>query len=245
MRRSTCLKTFAPVRRLDIAEVGRASKRPPYTAKEAKMLTSSTLETPLSPHWAFVAQLREGTALARQGLHGRIEHIVSSQATDLPTAPRSSAPFGARAGAGNAASHPIMNRGPCWAGERMPPGYRTIRRTPYADRHMMPSKVEGGETGAQAVATPACPGTTLYDLIAAIQDVVGPEDGRTGSGHGGAPPRRSRQLTRMSIRGCAQVPAGIFLLKSHRPDSGQGGGERGTAGRPRRTRDSGGRGAAR
>ena len=39
------------------------------------MLTSSTLETPLSPHWAFVVQLREGTALTPEGLHGRIEHI--------------------------------------------------------------------------------------------------------------------------------------------------------------------------
>ena len=81
---------------------------------------------------------------------------------------------------------------------------------------MMPSKVEGGETGAQAVATPTCPVTTLYDLIAAIQDVVGPEDDALVVAtvvH----LLRSRQLTRMSIRGCAQVPAGIFPPKSHRP----------------------------
>jgi hypothetical protein len=45
------------------------------------MLTSSTLEAPLSPHWAFVVQLREGTALTPEGLHGRIKHIVSGQAT--------------------------------------------------------------------------------------------------------------------------------------------------------------------
>jgi hypothetical protein len=36
---------------------------------------------PLSPSGAFVVQLREGTALTREGLHGRVEHIVSGQAT--------------------------------------------------------------------------------------------------------------------------------------------------------------------
>ena len=36
---------------------------------------------PLSPHWAFVVQLREGTALTPDALHGRVEHIVSGQAT--------------------------------------------------------------------------------------------------------------------------------------------------------------------
>ena len=35
----------------------------------------------LSPHWAFVVQLREGTALTAETLHGRVEHIVSGQAT--------------------------------------------------------------------------------------------------------------------------------------------------------------------
>ena len=45
------------------------------------MLTSSTPEAPLSPHWAFVVQLREGTALTPEELHGRIEHVVSGRAT--------------------------------------------------------------------------------------------------------------------------------------------------------------------
>jgi hypothetical protein len=35
---------------------------------------------PQSPHWAFVVQLRQGTALIPQALHGRVEHIVSGQA---------------------------------------------------------------------------------------------------------------------------------------------------------------------
>ena len=35
---------------------------------------------PLLPSWAFVVQLREGTALTPEGLHGRVEHIVSGQA---------------------------------------------------------------------------------------------------------------------------------------------------------------------
>jgi hypothetical protein len=45
------------------------------------MLTPAIPEAPLSPHWAFVVQLREGTVLTPDALHGRIEHIVSGQAT--------------------------------------------------------------------------------------------------------------------------------------------------------------------
>jgi hypothetical protein len=41
----------------------------------------SASDAPLSPHWAFVVQLREGTALTAETLHGRVEHIVSGQAT--------------------------------------------------------------------------------------------------------------------------------------------------------------------
>jgi hypothetical protein len=37
-------------------------------------------EAPLSPQWAFVVQLREGTALTLERMQGRIEHIVSGQA---------------------------------------------------------------------------------------------------------------------------------------------------------------------
>jgi hypothetical protein len=44
------------------------------------MTTLSTSDAPLSPHWAFVVQLREGTALTPEALHGRVEHIVSGQA---------------------------------------------------------------------------------------------------------------------------------------------------------------------
>ena len=42
---------------------------------------SSTPDAPLAPHWAFVVQLRQGTALTPEALHGRVEHIVSGQAT--------------------------------------------------------------------------------------------------------------------------------------------------------------------
>ena len=45
------------------------------------MLTLSTPEAPLSPYWAFVVQLREGTALTPEGLYGRLEHVVSGRAT--------------------------------------------------------------------------------------------------------------------------------------------------------------------
>jgi hypothetical protein len=44
------------------------------------MTTTPTQEAPLSPHWAFVVQLREGTALTPETLHGRVEHIASGQA---------------------------------------------------------------------------------------------------------------------------------------------------------------------
>lgn len=44
------------------------------------MPTTAIPEAPLSPHWAFVVQLREGTTLTAEGLHGRVEHIVSGQA---------------------------------------------------------------------------------------------------------------------------------------------------------------------
>ena len=45
------------------------------------MTANPIAEAPLSPHWAFVVQLREGTTLTPNALHGRIEHIVSGQAT--------------------------------------------------------------------------------------------------------------------------------------------------------------------
>ena len=38
---------------------------------------------PLSPHWAFVVQLREGTSLTPQGVQGRVEHVTSGQVTDF------------------------------------------------------------------------------------------------------------------------------------------------------------------
>jgi hypothetical protein len=46
---------------------------------------SSTTPTtaPLSPHWAFVVQLREGTSLTSLDVQGRVEHITSGQATDF------------------------------------------------------------------------------------------------------------------------------------------------------------------
>jgi hypothetical protein len=38
---------------------------------------------PLSPHWAFVVQLREGTPLTPQHIQGRVEHITSGRAMDF------------------------------------------------------------------------------------------------------------------------------------------------------------------
>jgi hypothetical protein len=36
---------------------------------------------PLSPDWAFVVQFREGSTLTPEGMQGRVEHIVSGEAT--------------------------------------------------------------------------------------------------------------------------------------------------------------------
>ena len=44
------------------------------------MTATPIADAPLSPHWAFVVQLRAGTALTPEALHGRVEHIVSGQA---------------------------------------------------------------------------------------------------------------------------------------------------------------------
>lgn len=42
---------------------------------------SLSVPAPLSPHWAFVVQLRQGTSFTPAALQGRIEHLVSGQAT--------------------------------------------------------------------------------------------------------------------------------------------------------------------
>ena len=47
------------------------------------MTPPSASDAPLSPYWAFVVQLREGTALTPEGVQGRVEHITSGQATDF------------------------------------------------------------------------------------------------------------------------------------------------------------------
>ena len=45
------------------------------------------LPAPLLPHEAFVVQLRHGTSLTPERLQGRIEHIVSGQATLFTSLP--------------------------------------------------------------------------------------------------------------------------------------------------------------
>ncbi len=39
------------------------------------------LPAPLSPQWAFVVQLRQGTSLDPTRVQGRIEHVISGRAT--------------------------------------------------------------------------------------------------------------------------------------------------------------------
>lgn len=45
----------------------------------ATMPTPSQPPTPLSPHRAFVIQLRESASLEADHLYGRVEHVVSGQ----------------------------------------------------------------------------------------------------------------------------------------------------------------------
>lgn len=42
--------------------------------------TATIVDAPLSPRWAFVVQLREGTTLTSETIYGRVEHVVSGQA---------------------------------------------------------------------------------------------------------------------------------------------------------------------
>ncbi len=42
-------------------------------------------ESPLSPEWAFVVQFRTETELAQERWVGRVEHVVSGQATRFHT----------------------------------------------------------------------------------------------------------------------------------------------------------------
>ena len=44
-------------------------------------MDSSGLPAPLPRHWAFVIQLRRGSGFTAETLSGRVEHIVSGQAT--------------------------------------------------------------------------------------------------------------------------------------------------------------------
>lgn len=64
-----------------LAYVCRMSRRrmQENTARVPTSAAPSSFSAPLSPHWAFVVQLREGTALTATALHGRVEHIVSGQ----------------------------------------------------------------------------------------------------------------------------------------------------------------------
>jgi hypothetical protein len=57
-------------------------QRAPGNSSSPQVETVSTQpRTSLSPQWAFVVQLRQGTPLTPEALTGRVEHIVTGQAT--------------------------------------------------------------------------------------------------------------------------------------------------------------------
>ena len=45
------------------------------------MTPAPAVPSPLSPHWAFVVQFRLGADVAQGPCMGRVEHVVSGQAT--------------------------------------------------------------------------------------------------------------------------------------------------------------------
>jgi hypothetical protein len=45
------------------------------------MVPSADNPTPLSVHWAFVVQFQSDTAVEQGHLAGRVEHVISGQAT--------------------------------------------------------------------------------------------------------------------------------------------------------------------
>jgi hypothetical protein len=54
--------------------------RTPHSDRKPSAPTAA-LPAPLSPHWAFVVQLRQGTPLTPTGMQGRVEHLSSGKAT--------------------------------------------------------------------------------------------------------------------------------------------------------------------
>ena len=77
-KKKKSVRTFPP---LFAYSSGMPQRKIQETERPDPLLSpSAPLPAPLSPHWAFVVQLRQGTALTPEGMQGRIEHIVSGQA---------------------------------------------------------------------------------------------------------------------------------------------------------------------
>lgn len=51
------------------------------TEQKVEHRSALTSQAPVSPHWAFVVQLRTGTSLKAEEMQGRLEHLVSGQTT--------------------------------------------------------------------------------------------------------------------------------------------------------------------
>lgn len=75
---SELFQDFRPEARVCLAEPVRRKQEP---MAEAKSPSPTITTAPLSPHWAFVVQLRQGTPLTAEEMYGRVEHLASGQAT--------------------------------------------------------------------------------------------------------------------------------------------------------------------
>jgi hypothetical protein len=77
-KKQSFVRTFPPCSAYSSAMTRRRTQEPEHPVHAS---TPSTVLAPLTPPWAFVVQLRQGTALSPEAIQGRVEHIVSGQAS--------------------------------------------------------------------------------------------------------------------------------------------------------------------
>jgi hypothetical protein len=64
-----------------LAQGGRDCKRNAPARREFPVPQDAEGQASLSVHWAFVVHFRTSTDIAREQIAGRVEHVVSGQAT--------------------------------------------------------------------------------------------------------------------------------------------------------------------
>lgn len=77
-KKQTFVRTFLPQSAYSSGMTRRRTQEP--ESRQHSSIPSAFL-APLTPQWAFVVQLRQGTVFTLDAMQGRIEHIVSGRAT--------------------------------------------------------------------------------------------------------------------------------------------------------------------